>query len=261
MGILGLRLDLGGVDKGLEQLLGEDLPFTIARFLTMMAQEGQGVSREAEKRVFKLRNDWTVRNTRITPATKTKLFSEVFTDTSNQKTGADDYLPRQEDGGEKVPVAGHSFLAIPTKYLRKYVPDNKPIPDNMRPRAILPAGADLGQSYGGKFSSGSRSNGTKRLIGRQTMKKLGSGEFEAFIQTTKSGTLCIFVRHGGMGYKGARDAEPWYTLVREAHVKPVFPMEQLVEQVVGEKMEATFNRAAAEVLVNDALKNGLQVRF
>lgn len=257
-----MKMDLGGVDKGIEQMLGDDLPFTIARFLTMEAQDGQAAAREGEQRTMKLRNDWTQRNTKITPATKQNLFSEVYTDTANYKTGAPDYLPRQQDGGERVPLAGHKFLAIPTRYLRKYAPDSKPIPDNLRPLALLPAGAEAGQHYAGTFNAGSRSSGTHRVITRGTLKKLGNADFVAFIQTTRSGTLCIFVRHGGMGYQGgSQDAEPWYTLVREAHLKSRFPMEELVRQAVEAGLENNFNRAAAEILVNNALKNGLSVRF
>ncbi|HZL20545.1 MAG TPA: hypothetical protein VFG23_22630 [Polyangia bacterium] len=255
--ICDISVPLAGVDK----LLADDLPFTIARFLTMQAQSGQQAARAGEKSVFKLRNDWTVRNTKITPAKKDTQFSEVYTDTSNHKTGAPDYLPRQDQGGEKVPVAGHRFLAIPTRYLFKYAPQNRPIPDNLRPKALLPTGADIGQQFAGSFSAGARGT-VHRVIGKATLRKLGSSDFVAFVQHTKSGTLCIFVRHGGMGYKGgSQDAEPWYTLVREAHIKPRFPMEDLVQRALDTNLDKNFDRAAAEVLVGNALKSGFRVRF
>ena len=247
--------------EGIERMLGEDLPFTIARFLTFCAQDGQATAREAEKRLFTLRNDWTTQQTKITAATKQSLFSTVYTDTANRQTGAPDYLPRQDEGGEKVPVAGHRFLAIPTRYLYKYTPKTRPIPDNLRPSALLPPGVNIGDVSKGTFARGSRDTGTRRVIPRATLKKLASGEFEAFVQHTKTGTLCIFVKHGGIGYHGAQDAEPWYTLVRQAHIKPVFPMEQLVENAVDAGLEKNFTRAAAEVLVNNAMKSGLYVQF
>lgn len=257
---LSLHCDIREPLAGLEQMLGEDLPFTIARFLTLQAQSGQAAVRSAERTVFKLRNDWTTQNTKITPARKDTLFSEVYTDTSNRKSGAPDYLPIQDTGGEKVPVAGHTFLAIPTRYLRRYA--SGIIPDNLRPKALLPPGitAQIGVGYGGAFRGG-RSNGEHRVLGRQTLKKLGNGEFVAFFQVAKSGTLCLFVRHGGIGYKGAQDAEPWYLMVREAHIKARFPMEELVATAVDENMQTNFDRAAAEVLVNNALKHGFRVQF
>lgn len=255
--MLNISCDLNGVDTELQKLIGEDLPFTIARFLTMSAQDGQEAARASERSVFKTRNDWTVRNTKITPATKAKLIAEVYTDTSNRQSGAPDYLPRQQDGGEKVPVAGHRFLAIPTTYLRKVAPGI--IPDALRPKNLLPAGVEVGQEYTGSFVlKGSR---PRRALGRDARKKLGSGEFIAFIQQAKSGTLCIFVRHGGIGYRSAEAAEPFYTLVREAHVKARFPMEDIVSKVVQDNIDRNFDRAAAEVLVNNALASGLRVQF
>jgi hypothetical protein len=260
--VLNISCDISGPLAGIDELLGNDLPFTIARFLTLQAQSGQAAARAGERTLFKLRNDWTTQNTKITPAKKDTLFSEVYTDTSNHKTGAPDYLPRQQSGGDKVPVAGHNFLAIPTRYLRKYASDSKPIPDNLRPKALLPPGAtaQIGVHYAGAFRGG-RGNGEHRVLGKATLKKLGNGEFVAFFQFTKSGTLCLFVRHGGIGYGGAHDAEPWYVMVREARIKAIFPMEELVEKAVEADMEKNFDRAAAEVLVNNALKNGFRVKF
>ena len=257
--MIALKVDLGDVPAGIESMLGEDLPFTIARFLTNVAQTGQEGARIAEKSVFKLRNDWTVRQTKITPATKKSLVSEVYTDTSNYKSGAPDYLPRQDEGGEKVPLAGHRYLAIPTRYLRKLATGI--IPDALRPKNLLPPGANVAEEYSGNFAAKPTVR-PRRAIGRDARKKLGNGEFVAFVQHTKSGTLCIFVRHGGMGYHdGSNDAEPWYTLVREANIKPRFPMEQVVQGVIDAYADRDFDRAAAEVLVNAALKSGLRVRF
>ncbi len=258
---LSLTCDLGSVPDDLRQLIGEDLPFTIARFLTMQAQDGQKAAIEKEKSgIFKLRNDWTTRNTKITPATKQKLVSEVYTDTGNRKTGAPDYLPMQEEGGDKVPVAGHQFLAIPTKYLRRIAPGV--IPDALRPKNLFLPGVrvNVGDHFQGSFGAnvGGKAN---RALGRAALRRLGTNEYIAFLQQAKGGTLCIFVRHGGIGHKEGHDAEPWYTLVRQAHIKPRFPMEQIVQQIVEANTEKNFDRAAAEVLANRALRGSLRVQF
>lgn len=255
---MNLSCDISEPLKGIEQLLGDDLPFTIARYLTMQAQSGQEAARAKERTVFRLRNDWTTQNTKITPAKKGSLFSEVYTDTSNRKTGAGDYLPRQDEGGDKVPLAGHRFLAIPTRYLRKVA--SGIIPDALRPKNLLPPGINIGEEATGSFRA-PKGTRPRRGLSRDTRKKLAESEFVAFVQYTKSGTLCIFVRHGGIGYRSAEAAEPWYTLVKEAHIKARFPMEQVVQTALEQNSEANFNRAAAEVLVNNALKSGLQVRF
>jgi hypothetical protein len=260
MELVELKVDVDGPLRGLRLVRDEALPFTIVRALTLTAQDAQQIVRQVERTTFTLRNDWTVRNTKITPATKQTLMAEVYTDTGN--SSGPDYLPPQETGGDKVPVGGHKFLAIPTTYLFKYTPKSRPIPDNLRPRAILPADAELGVTYTGSFSAGSK-GAVKRVIGKAAMKKLGQGDFAAFTQVTLSGTLCIFVRHGGMGYRGgSNDAEPWYVLTRDAHIKARFPMTEVVTQVVSSNFEHNFTRAAAEVAVNDALRNtGLTMKF
>lgn len=256
--MLNISCDIKEPLAGIEKLLGNDLPFLIARFLTMQAQSGQEAARAGEKSVFKLRNDWTTGNTKITAAKKATLFSEVFTDTSNRKSGAPDYLPTQDEGGDKVPLAGHRFLAIPTRYLRKVAPGI--IPDALRPKNLLPPGVEIGAEYTGSFAS--KGVRPRRGLGRDTRKKLGTNDYVAFVQQTKGGTLCIFVRHGGIGFNGSGNgAEPWYTLVPEAHIKPRFPMEDLVQAAVDANLDRNFDRAAAEVLVNNALGSGFQVRF
>ena len=256
--MLHMSCDISDADAGIVQLLGDDLPFTIARFLTMQAQTGQAAAREGERNVFKLRNDWTVQNTKITPAKKTQLYSEVYTDTSNRQSGAPDYLPRQDEGGDKVPLAGHRFLAIPTRYLRKLVPGI--IPDALRPKNLLPPGTEIGVRYTGSFAT--KGTRPRRGLGRETRKKLSSSEFVAFVQQTKSGVLCIFVRHGGVGFiGGTQDAEPWYTLVPEAHIKPRFPMEDLVQQAVDADVPRNCPPPGAEVLVNNLLSHGMRVKF
>jgi hypothetical protein len=260
--LIKLSVDVDGPMRGIKIVRDQALPFTIVRALTLTAQEAQAIVQQVERTAFALRNDWTVRNTKITPATKDKMMAEVYTDTGNRASGAIDYLPRQQDGGERVPLSGHKYLAIPTNYLFKYTPKSRPIPDNLRPKAILPPDAQIGQTYAGSFSSGSRGE-VKRMIGKATMKKLGVSDFAAFTQVTHSGTLCIFVRHGGMGFRGgSNDAEPWYVLVRNARIKPVFPMTDVVTQVVGSNFDHNFTRAAAEVGINDALRGtGLTVKF
>lgn len=263
--LIQLKVDIDGPLRGIALVRDEALPFTIVRALTMTAQDAQEIVRQVERTTFSLRNDWTVRNTKITPATKQTLMAEVYTDTGNRASGAPDYLPRQQDGGDRVPVGGHKFLAIPTSYLFKVTPRSRPIPDNLRPHALLPPDAQIGATYQGSFASGGRVGpaAVKRVIGKAAMKRLGSAEFAAFVQVTQSGTMCIFVRHGGMGYRGGtNDAEPWYVLTREAHIKPVFPMTEIVTKVVGSNFDHNFTRAAAEVGVNDALRGtGLSVKF
>jgi hypothetical protein len=259
MALLTTSINMNGIPDALRQMVEDDLPFTIARFLTMQAQTGQEAARAGERQVFKLRNDWTTQNTKIAAATKKNLMSEVFTDTENRKSGAPDYLPRQDDGGDKMPIAGGRYLAIPTRYLRKIAPGV--IPAALRPRNLLPPGAKIGQDYSGRFGRVGKAS-TPYPRTKLQHQTLAASYYIAFIQRTKEGTLCIFVRHGGIASKGAsHDAEPWYTLISHAHIKARFPMEKLVQEAIEKTEEQNFSRAAAEVLINNALKSGLSVKF
>lgn len=245
--MIQIHTDISGALAGVEELLGRDLPFTIARFLTMQAKGGQGVAIEKEKGLFKLRNDWTTRNTKITPATKSTLLSEVYTDTGNRKSDAPDYLTRQDEGGEKVPFGNRNHLAIPTRYLRKIVPGI--IPPALRPSSLLPPDAKVNVKYTGRFGAVGKTAAAYPRTKRQT-DVLGAKDFVAFLQFTATRQLCIFVRHGGSSHNAGRDAEPWYTLVNEARVKAVFPMEQIVGTEVARTSEENFDRALLEVLTN-----------
>ena len=254
-----LTVDVEGPMRGLAELAGEDLPFTLAYALTLTAKDSQADLQSNERGRFTLRNDWTTRNTKITPATKATLASAVYIDTENRETGAPDYMEPQADGALKVPHNGHHYLAIPTKYLYRYTPRNRPLPDNLRPSALLPPNVKEGQEFAGSFSGG-KNNGEKRAITGRTLKKLRTGDFIAFIQRLKGGTLCIFVRHGGMTGQAAHDAEPWFTLVPSATIIARFPVGEIVQSTVDRRFGDNFGRAIAETRINDALRpTGLSI--
>lgn len=241
MPLFTAKVDVDGPLRGMESLRKDQIPFTIARALTMTAQAGQAAARGLEQRVFKLRNDWTVRNTKIAAATKQTLTAQVFTDTENRSTGAKDYLKDQQSGGERVPIGGRQHRAVPTKYLRRMAPGI--IPDELRPRALLQY-AQLGG---------------KRVTRRGGLRGQ-SGAIRGmifFLATTHSGTLCIMGR-----YLTDREAYPMYLLIPDAHLRPIFPMEPTVVSVAQAAFPENFKRAAAEVMANDLMRgSGLQVRI
>jgi hypothetical protein len=262
--LISLKVDVDGPLRGLRMVREQALPFTIVRALTLAAQDGQEVARNLEKSgIFKLRNDWTRMNTKIKAATKQDFIAAVYTDTANRKTGAPDYLERQQDGGDRVPVAGRKYLTLPTKYLFKYTPVGRPIPDNLKPRVLLgPTQVPIGTKVNGTFAGGHIA-GERRAISGRTLKRLKTGEYVAFLQYAATGTLCLFVRHGGISWHGGtQDAEPWYVLVSNARIRPIFPMTAEVEKAVNANFDRNFTRAAAEVAVNDQLRGtGLTVKF
>lgn len=242
--VIKVKANFDIAEKEMDQL-GKSLPFAIARTLTAVAQDGQEAGREQVGKVFKERNDWTRRNIRITPATKNSQVAEVYTDTSNKSTGAPDYLPPQEDGGEKVPVNGRQHLAIPTKYLRRIVGDDKPIPDYLRPNAMLAYAAN----------KGSWENRRGKMV-RGTAATRGVYFFKVQF---KSGAFGIMMRNA----HDARDAAlPMYVFVRSAHIRERLHLEETVKLAIDEKLARRWEESFAKTVVENGLRGeAIQVRF
>lgn len=243
MATLSIKVDIDGPRQAIENLRAEQLPFTIARALTMTAQGGQTVAREEEAIVFKLRNDWTMRNTKIKAATKQELIAQVYTDTANRSTGAPDYLPGQQSGREKVPVNGRQHIAIPTKYLTKMVGYGI-IPQELRPKALL----QYAQNGGKRLTRGGKLRGQSAAI--RGMIFFGPVRLS-------SGAYAIMGR-----YVTDREAYPMYLLVDEVRVRAIFPMEETVTKRAQDTFPENFKKAAAETMANDMLRgSGIQVKL
>jgi len=240
--LVKLSVNVDGPRAGMKMLRETQLPFTIARTLTMCAQDGQAAVRVDERTHFKLRNDWTTRNTKITPATKVKLVSEVYTDTANRSTGAPDYLVRQDEGGERIPINGRHYIAIPTTYLRRLTGDG-PIPRELRPKALL----DLAVNQGRYSTRGGKMRGLSAKV---------RGMF-FFLVTFKSGAPGIMGRE-------ATDTEgyPMYVFVTRANIRKRISVLDDVQRALDAGLDKNFTRAAREVAANDALRGtGLSVKF
>jgi len=81
--------------------LEKQLRFAAVIALTRTAIDGQKAVREQQEKLFTLRNKWTQRGVRITPATKQKVESEVYL--------ADWYIAQFEEGGSRKKPKGESF--------------------------------------------------------------------------------------------------------------------------------------------------------
>jgi hypothetical protein len=243
--LIGLSADFDNAVRAVTELKDVQLPFAIARTLTFLAQDGQAASLgEIESGVFKLRNDWTTRNTKITPATKQTMQSEVYTDTGNRSTGAPDYMERQEDGGERVPVNGRRHIAIPTKYLRQMT-GNGPIPAELRPKAMLA----YAQQGGKRLTKGGKLRGVSGTIHGMYF----------FLVPLKSGGLAILARQAN---DARENAYPMYILVTKASVRKRIHLDDDVEEAIRKNLDRRFQMAAAETMMNDALRgSGLSVKF
>lgn len=243
----GIKVDVDGPMRAFQNLRTEQLPFTIARALTMTANDGRDASRSKEASVFQLRNDWTQQRTLTQMATKQNLTAEVYTDTANRRTGAADYMELQDDGGTKTPSRysvqydGGSYLAVPTKYLRRIT--GKIIPAKYRPSQILQ------MSFPGPPTRG-QMRAHKRLI--------REGVYY-FIVRFKSGALGIMERSATDPRDSAR---PMYVLITEAHIRGRHPVAEVVVRTAEENFPANFSKAATEVIANDLLRgSGVSVKL
>ena len=163
---------------------------------------------------FQLRNTFTKQGIRIKPAEKNGavIEADVHTDTANRATGAPDYLLPQEDGGEKVPHGGRSYLAIPTRYLRQMA--SGAIPQELRPRNLLGA-------VGGRYTAITRKKGQIALRNQKQVRG-----FVFFLQEISDGHKAIMGR-----YFTDHEAYPFYLLIPEAQIKPRLDMQRTVETV------------------------------
>lgn len=215
-----VSVDTSKYVAGVRELEAKQLPYIMAKTLTDTAKDAQSEVKRNVRSAFKLRNTWTEQGIRIKPADKKGdnglISADVHTDTANRRTGAPDYLGRQEEGGEKVPFGGHQYIAVPTKYLRQMAPGV--IPAELRPKNLLAA-------TGGKFSYTSRRG--KSVTRNQRIVK----GFEFFLQKLRGGNVAILGR-----YITDKDAYPFYLLIPHARIKKsALNMVQTVERVVNER--------------------------
>lgn len=235
MPTFNVKLDATEVVKGLFDLQKNQLPYAMARSLTVTAKDAQVAVQGGLSKKFHLRNNWTVQGIRVKPAEKKQwpITADVHTDVANRRTGAPDYLAPQEDGAEKVPIGGRHHLAIPTKYLRRMV--SGVIPEELRPRNLLGA-------VGGRFAGRNR-KGQIALKGQKLVKG-----FEFFLFPDPQNPKWIMGR-----YFTDRDAYPFYVLVPHGRIKPSLHMQKTVENIVNDRFARNW-----EVVWQDIIRKGLR---
>lgn len=244
MALLSAKVDISGPLAAFQNLRREQLPWTIARALTKTAQDAQAGTRTLEGQVFKLRNDWITRNTKITAARKTSLVASVFEDARNRKGGMGDFLGDQEYGAERdgfVVWEGRPYRVIATKYLN---PFGRVIPRELQAQSLLSA-------VNGRYTTRNR----KGQIAVKDQRLVNGMVF--FVVKLKSGALAICGRKPHM-----QEAIPFYILVTKAHLRGIFPMFPMVESIVAAKFQENFKTAALETIGNDLLRgSGLRIRL
>ncbi len=219
-----IGVDASDLIRARRELEKRHVPFALASTLTAVAQDAQQAVRRNVRASFKLRNTWTEQGVKIKAATPSNLQAVVYTDTANRATGAPDYLVKQEDGGERVPVNGRQHIAVPTRYLRAMAPGV--IPAELRPRNLLGA---TGGRYAGRNRKGQIAIKNQRIVRGMVF----------FVQDLKNGHKAIFGR-----LATGRDAAPFYLLVDEVRIKKSgLQMVATVQRIVRERLERQWDIA------------------
>jgi hypothetical protein len=256
--LVGIQVDVDGPLKAMRELRTTQIPYTIARALTMTAKDARDSLRKEEAQLFTLRNDWTQKRTLTEMATPRDLTAQVYTDTTNRKTGAPDYLLPQEEGKVKKPYGvlqwqGVAYIGVPTVYLRALVGPG-PVPTWAKPQNLI-KGADTPRRT---YWSGKKSIENYRQLKSATREWVVNGHVFFINYTSHEGDLALYVRNPGHRYP----IQPVYLLIREATIKANLHAYDDIERVVAANFPENFSKAATEVMGNDLLRgSGVSVKL
>jgi hypothetical protein len=108
--------DVDRLIRNLDEAAEKQVPFALARSLTVTARDAQVDVKADLPTKFTLRNTWTARGIRITPARK---------GTPEAVVGSlEPYMARQETGGNRRPRS-HSKIAVPATKQSRVIPKSK----------------------------------------------------------------------------------------------------------------------------------------
>jgi hypothetical protein len=228
--------------KGLEK----HIPYILARTLTNTAVGAEMAVRATLPGKFTLRNTFTEKGIRFKAAQKNAAIvqAEVFTDTANRRSGAPDYLGRQETGGEKCPVNGRMHIAIPMPALWQLIGGKgRPIPAEMRPRTLL--SGYVGQRYADfRYKKNKYTGERERQLLLRPVKLVRGWIF--FLQPKDNPRWIMGRKADG----NERDIHPMYKLVGAVTVPPRLDMIPTVQSFVDahfvEEWEKMWLAAAAK---------------
>ena len=189
------------------------LPYTVARALTMTAQDAQKAVQARMPSEFILRRDWIVKGIRVVPARKDNLVAMVYS--------IDPFMGRQEYGGQKIPMDGGRNLAIPLSGAR-------PSDSDIIPSALLPG--NLGKA---QYTISKKSG--KEV----TMKGTGG---EAF-RLVSNGRTYLMLRAAGV-------LKVMYLLTPSAEVNPRLNLGPITLETVKQRFAVNFFTAAQQAMLS-----------
>ena len=156
MAIVTIRCNISEVVDGLSRAAQTQLPFAIAKALTMTAQDAQAAVVDEMHQEFTLRTSWWQKHTpwgiKVAPAKKHDYVSAVYTRAP--------WIVGFEAGEIRTPQG--TFFAVPTRYVRRT--KRSLIAKSAKPTALLAPG---GRGFFAQMSSGKR--GIFQRVGRKRL--------------------------------------------------------------------------------------------
>jgi hypothetical protein len=198
----------------LARMAADQIPYATALMLTRLAQDGQAeVRRELPQRFIIRRAAWAEGGVVITPATKSRLVSEVV--------DRNYYMVLQETGGEKFFFM--KDVAIPLEGARS-TPQAIVKPSDY-PHAVM--------AQGGFIRKNAQGLAIMYRVARKYQRRGRRG-----------GQKVI----GPLNAQRTGDIVPMWLLVKQAEVKPAYQMEETVAAVVDANAERRWLQAADEAI-------------
>lgn len=203
---IGLKSDIENLTASLTAFKPDQLPYTIARALTLTAKQAQAAVRGAMPDNFILRRkEFLESGVLVEAATKDKLTAIVW--------DRDDFMARQESGDDKIPIDGGRNLAIPL--------DARPNPRSIIPEALRPA--NLGRAV---YTISRKGNLiTKRGTPNAAFRMVSNGN--TYLAYRKDGKLMMM-----------------YLLIPADHITPRLHLADITLRVVKENFAQNFMDAA-----------------
>jgi hypothetical protein len=158
-------IDIKDLPKAIEKK-AKSMRFAGVVSLTWTAKDAQAAVKKSLAKKFTLRNPWTQRGLRITPAKtgQTEPFAEVY--------HIDEFIAQHEKTQKRTAfqVGGEFWIPLPSfyKYFKK--DKKKRIPKSLRPRSII----------------------NKKIRGKVPFKATAKGGLYLFLETRKGGYIGLY---------------------------------------------------------------------
>lgn len=237
--MIKIRVDIAACVRGLDDVAYRQVPFATVLTLNRLANDGQEAERERIAKAFRLRKEtWNLRGVYIANEDRaTKAKPRVVIQIEAKRS----HFEKFEEGGEKVPVAGRKFLAVPNPKVfgRRILKADDPL----RPKNLHLHKDDHGRIIGDQRTFVvPTTNGQQAIMQRVGRRLVVSGKGSL-------GRLTLDNFAGGMGPRTKKErysvsrtegVRTLYQLVKRVKVKASLQFVETITREVQAKTAARF---------------------